>query len=237
MTSSEQAQNPVYPFPESYFEMRLKILGFEGLSVVADAACGTGVWTKPLADLNREIVGFDIDIASLNMARSMLKREQRSNAGIIAANLLKQPFAANAVDGVFCFGAVMYANPLQVFREFHRILRRKGLVYASVNAPGWALYCILHRGLKERNFSKVNMGLRMFYDTLARRLLMPECSVVHTFFTQKDLRQVAKAAGFRVLHTGYEGTYKNENFEQYAPCFQARYLGLTCSLEILMEKD
>ncbi len=227
----------IYDFPDQYFESRLSDLGFAGLDCVLDVACGTGEWSRPLAALNKSVIGFDIDKTALGQARQAFKDLEVSRQVDFAfGNMLHLPVRAGTADGVFCFDSLMFANPRKVFREFYRVLRAEGIAYASINSVGWALYCIFHRGLKKRNFSKINMGLRMFSDTTIRRSVAPEYPIENTFFTPKDLSRLAAATGFKVLHIGLEASYKNPGFERYSPCFASTYLGAPCSLEILMQK-
>ena len=229
--------NTIYGFPQSYLEKRLQILGFAGLTLVIDAACGTGEWTRPLAKLNRTVAAFDIDVAPLQQARRYLNTVNVCNAQLIQADMLTTPIKANSADAIFCFDSLMFANPAKALKGFHEILKKGGRVYLVVNGFGWVLYCIFHRGLKQRNYAKVNMGLRMIFDTFLRRIFFKHYPVENTFFTKYDLQNLAEASGFRVLHLGFEGTFKNANFQEYAPCNFPKYFGATCSLEILMGKN
>ena len=214
---------------------KLKTIGFKDFDVVIDAACGTGNWSYILSLLNKEVIGYD------SLKNSILEAKKNfgniSNLKFINADLITSPIKNNKANLIVCADSLMFANPIVVLNSFYKELKENGLVYISVNGSGWILNCLFNRGMKNRDFSKINMGIKIIFDTLIRRLFYPKFAVTNTVYTINNLKRIASQTGFKVIHADYEGTYLNPSNKFYQPLFDKKFWGFSQSLEIVLKKQ
>jgi SAM-dependent methyltransferase len=209
-------------------------MGLKGFDIVVDAACGNGYWLTSLAGLNGKIIGFDNYKPAIIEASKLT--QNINNVSLAFANMADSFLKTGSVDVVFCSDSMNFVNPNIAMKNFYEVLKKGGLVYASVNGFGWALYCIFHRGFVQKDFKKINMGIMMIINTFIRKFISKNYPVSNSFYTISDLTRIAKDAGFQVVHAGPEGSLNNKDFKNYPPRFEPRYLGFKSSLEILLKK-
>lgn len=95
---------------------------------VLDLACGTGVFTRPLARHARGVViGFDLSWPMLFHARRLLAREGLKNVILMRGTAFHLPFIAGAFPCVNCCGALhLFDQPDLALREIERVLHCSG---------------------------------------------------------------------------------------------------------------
>jgi ubiquinone/menaquinone biosynthesis C-methylase UbiE len=102
----------------------------EGLAAarILDVACGTGVFTRPLARGTRGIViGLDLSWPMLHRARRLVEHEQLNNVVLMRGTAFQLPFIAGAFPYVNCCGALhLFDQPGLALREIERVLHRDG---------------------------------------------------------------------------------------------------------------
>lgn len=214
---------------------KLVHIGFSGFDLVIDAACGTGFWANTLTQINKNVIGYDNSIEMIKEAHG--RYANITNLNFIAASLLHQPFKDIKADAIICADSLMFVNPISTLNSFHKILKSNGKVYISVNGIGWIFNCIFSRGIKKKDISKINMGLKIMLDTLIRRLFSQTYKVTNTVYTLRDLRKIASITNFKVIYAGYEGTYLNTSLDKYKSLFDKKYFGIPQSLEIVLKKN
>lgn len=219
---------------ETNIENKLKTIGFKNFNLVIDAACGSGNWGSSLSRLNNNVLGYDSYKESIIEANR--KHSNISNLYFAIANLVNPPIKNDAADAIVCADSLMFANPILVLNSFNKQLKKNGLVYISVNGLGWILNCFLVRGIKNRDFSKINMSVRIIFDTIIRKYFDSKFPVKNTVYTLKELKYLALETGFEVVHADFEGTYLNSENKHYQPLFERKFLGITQSLEIILRK-
>lgn len=234
MTSNKN--NKVYPFSDTYFVNRLRNIGFTNLEFVIDAACGYGDWLPALSKLNRNVVGFDLYSEAIKGASRKMKDLSAGNINLFLQSMYTISFKPSTIDGIFCFDSFFLGNPYRIISEFHRILKTNGKLYLSINGIGWISQTLFYRGIWKRDLSKINMAIRILLDTFIRRYINKNYNLQNTVFTIRDIENISIECGFRIIYSGYEGTYNNENYYLYPPCFNKKYFGLPGSLEIILEK-
>lgn len=92
---------------------------------ILDVGCGTGVpIARELADLGHEVVGVDLSMVQLVLAKSHVPRLRG-----VAAEMTELPIGTGAFDALVSFYAVIHVprdDHGAVFREFRRVLRTEG---------------------------------------------------------------------------------------------------------------
>jgi ubiquinone/menaquinone biosynthesis C-methylase UbiE len=93
-----------------------------------DLACGTGVFTRPLAyHGGGDVIGLDMSMPMLNRAQHLIQKEGIRNIQLIRATALRMPFIDGAFPYVNCCGALhLFDKPDSVLREIGRILSAGG---------------------------------------------------------------------------------------------------------------
>jgi ubiquinone/menaquinone biosynthesis C-methylase UbiE len=97
---------------------------------VLDLACGTGVFTRPLARQGGGlVVGLDLSWPMLKRAYQLMKKEAIPNVLFIRATAFCLPFIDNAFPYVNCCGALhLFDRPDSALKEIGRILGPEGHV-------------------------------------------------------------------------------------------------------------
>jgi len=107
---------------------------------VLEAGCGSGKWAAWLADRGVSAVGLDWSEALCERARREVPK-----ASFIAGDLRAMPFDNQFFGAILALGSVEHVSegPLQVLREFRRVLRPRGVAVVTVPFGG-RLYRTLH---------------------------------------------------------------------------------------------
>ncbi len=145
-------------------------------SRVLDLACGTGVFTRPLARRRPGVVvGFDLSLPMLRRARRRLDREGPGNVVLIRGTVFRLPFIAGAFPYVNCCGALhLFDNPDHALDEIRR-----------VSVPGARL--------------SVQTTIRPARSAGMAYLL--ERFIRFGFFEEAELREKMRQKGFAILET------------------------------------
>jgi SAM-dependent methyltransferase len=102
--------------------------------VIVDAGCGTGKWVAHFARLGYRMVGLDLSLDALGVAR-----RSAPGAALAAADTQRAPLRDRSVDAVLSLGVVEHdeRGPLAGLRELHRILKPGGLLVLDVPFNNW----------------------------------------------------------------------------------------------------
>jgi ubiquinone/menaquinone biosynthesis C-methylase UbiE len=96
---------------------------------VLDAACGEGYGSDILAQISKQVIGVDIDQASIEHAR---KRYKRDNLEFIQASCAQLPFKDSSFEVVVSFETLEHLqHQQQMLAEFNRVLKPNGLLLIS----------------------------------------------------------------------------------------------------------
>lgn len=129
--------------PFSLYERRVAELGLAGLGAVADVGCGHGHWTAALARANRFAVGVDPNPARLAVAAALAAALDLANARFLRGDAGALPFPDRSLDGLLCYGTLMFLDRGAALEEFRRVLRPGAPLCACTNAAGWWLSLVL----------------------------------------------------------------------------------------------
>lgn len=133
--SGTSSGRPIYDGPNPAIETETPV--FRELLTTAprgralDAACGTGRHAEYLVELGYDVVGVDVSLAMLEIARAKVP-SARLEIGLLEA----LPLDDGSVDLVTCSLALTHVPDLApVMREFARVLRPGGQVLLSDMHP------------------------------------------------------------------------------------------------------
>jgi SAM-dependent methyltransferase len=141
-----------------------------------DLACGTGVFTRPLASISSGlVVGVDMSWPMLNQAQTFLNREGLPNLLFFRATAFSLPFADASFPYVNCCGALhLFDRPVDALREIARVL-----------VPGGHL-CVQTTIRPEKS-----AGFAYFLERFIR----------FGFFDESDLREKMRLGGFTFVES------------------------------------
>ena len=151
-----------------YYVDRIDRLLFRGDRVL-DAGCGAGQWTLALAQRFRQVDAVDIKCERLSVLSALAERMGIRNVKAYPCPLEQLACEDAAFDAVFCYSVLMVTRLEPVLREFHRVLRPGGRVYACLNADGWSRYLAEEKGQKDPDVRRA--GLSTLYTTYWQRAL------------------------------------------------------------------
>jgi ubiquinone/menaquinone biosynthesis C-methylase UbiE len=106
-------------------------LGKNGNTRMAlDLACGTGVFTRPLAKQSSGVfIGLDMSLPMLNHARKLIKKDRIQNILLMRATAFCLPFLDASFQYVNCCGALhLFDRPEAALKEIRRVLCPGGLL-------------------------------------------------------------------------------------------------------------
>lgn len=102
-----------------------KLIQEHNLGEVVEFGCGTGVFTKPLAQNAKHIIATDLSDAMIEIARTRL--EGFKNITVEKANCKNTSFPSGRFDTVFMANLIhVIENPQKALQESWRILRNDG---------------------------------------------------------------------------------------------------------------
>ena len=193
-----QAQiNLIYQKSESFWEDKIKPLGFAGLGTVVDVGAGPGQYTLVLARSNKKVIAVE----PLKEYREQIEKRVKA---LVVSNIQVLPCRAEemsqlsvgAADGVFCNNVLQYTDASTVLAEIRRICRPGATVFVSVPGLGVRLR-ELSEALKTGDFGAFNRHFRASWDTFwsgyaGRR------NVSLFYFTYPRLRNLLERHGFQV---------------------------------------
>lgn len=119
-------------------EIAADIRASPGATDILEVACGTGVITASLYQdlakpLGLNLVATDLSAIAVGVARSVLSAELQHDVPLLSdVDMAELPFADNSFDIIVCgFGLMFPPDKARVAREFRRVLRPGGRVYAT----------------------------------------------------------------------------------------------------------
>ncbi|MCK5510457.1 class I SAM-dependent methyltransferase [Candidatus Parcubacteria bacterium] len=92
---------------------------------VLEVGCGTGLFTKEIAETKNKIIAIDISHELLNIAR---KKIQKNNLTFLLSNAYKTEFSENTFDFIIGSSVLHHLNVDLALKEFYRILKPGGKI-------------------------------------------------------------------------------------------------------------
>lgn len=171
---------------QDYYSARIERLGLRGQRVL-DAGCGMGNWSLALARWFDEVHGLEITASRLEILEAVcpwFNGRIHTKHGSIE-NL---PYPDGWFDAVFCNGVIFLTDYQKSLKEFHRVLRRGGMVYLSFNGMAWWTHLIQQRA--RENPVNFTYGANALINLLFRYQDEVSCSLIKP----GQIRQVVEKA-------------------------------------------
>jgi len=149
---------------------------------VLDLGCGVGRNCTYLAKENFDVIGVDISLTALRIAKRLSKKEKLKNLAFLQATMDNLPLSDCMLDAVICVSVIHHAirrDVTKTINEIHRILKKNGLFLAnlaSVKDPRYGT------GQKvENNTFRI---LEAFEENRFEEL--------HHFFTKREISKILR---------------------------------------------
>lgn len=107
---------------------------------IADLGCGGGLVTEPvgLSGKFALVSGFDINVESLNKAKSHLPETATAVVQYSRGSIYNIPLESSSLDGVIVSDVFEHLNDLpKALREVHRVLKPNGVLVFDTIARTW----------------------------------------------------------------------------------------------------
>jgi ubiquinone/menaquinone biosynthesis C-methylase UbiE len=138
-----------------------------------DLACGTGVFSRPLAGVASSVVGLDLSWPMLIQAQRLARKQGKSNLHFIRATVFNLPFIDASFPYVNCCGALhLFDRPADALKEISRILK-----------PG-GFFCVQTTIRPTRS-----AGFAYFLERFIR----------FGFFSESEIKERLRLAGFDII--------------------------------------
>ena len=144
------------------FEMIVKAANLKDEGIILDLACGSGIYTRPLARkcTSGTAVGLDLSMPMLDYASAKAQEEEISNLLFVHGDASDLPFPENQFDVVNCCGALhLFPDLPQVLLEIFRVLKPGGHFTGGIGR--WPFHGGF--GRKFRDLYRQKAGVRGFF--------------------------------------------------------------------------
>jgi SAM-dependent methyltransferase/uncharacterized protein YbaR (Trm112 family) len=154
----------------------LRLQRTRGTERLLDLACGTGIFTRPLASRAKGIVvGLDLSWPMLRHARRLLDRSSRGNVVLMHGTAFRLPFIGGAFHQVNCCGALhLFDQPDLALKEIERVLHPEG-----------------HLSVQTTIRPEHSGGVAYLLERFIR----------FGFFNESELRERVRLHGFKILES------------------------------------
>ena len=163
-------------------------VGREGrLGKLVEFGCGTGFYTKVLADKADAVVATDISPGMLALAKERIKA---ANVTFQVEDCQETSFSAGAFDTIFISLVIHFTEPGKTLAEMRRILKPGGTLLISNLDPG-AL----------NGVDRIRCLIRIVYQGLTGYRMKPPKGLGRNIVTEKQLCDLLGKSGFEVAST------------------------------------
>lgn len=116
----------------------------EGGKLFLDVGCGDGTYIALLKDDFDYLIGLDISLSNLKVARRQVESEGKRRVDFVLADVMYLPFRFSSIDVVICSEVLEHVySPVGALRELTRVSRKALLVTVPVSGAIRSLAKIL----------------------------------------------------------------------------------------------
>lgn len=174
---------------------------FKKGDIFLELGCGLSFFSRRLAKLGMTVVGIDISLEALKLAKTVFDKDKITNYLFVRGNVLCMPFKKNSFDLLYGGGVIEhFKDTLSSIKELQRVLKKGGVAYNTVP--------YLNIG---------SLTYRQIWGNIPRLPILEDvCTFFHIkilkskhmrfgyelSFTQSYLKNIHKRAGFSQVKTG-----------------------------------
>ena len=158
-------------------------------SSILDMGCGTGFWTKALAECFpcADITGLDLAWGMLQEARKQITNESNKNIHWLCGDIDSLPFANDSFDLIYSNLSIQWCQSLHsVLTNVHKVLRPGGYFIFSTLAKeslieikkAWHAIGESHQGNKYMPFTRQ----KHIYDNSLFKVKRLDCQYKHLYY-------------------------------------------------------
>ncbi|KOU53985.1 class I SAM-dependent methyltransferase [Streptomyces sp. WM6378] len=127
---------------------------------VADIGCGTGPWTRTLAGMGMDVIGFDFSEVAIAKARTESEGKDNPRYSVWDANSDAVPanLAPRSFDIVTCRLSIAFFDRARFLTDVARWLTKDGVVHIVTPVHEKLAATEPHRGLNEQDIKLLGSG-------------------------------------------------------------------------------
>ena len=180
--------------------------------------------------LNNSVLGIDLSSPRLRVAKGLCECYEVHNVTLVESSIESIDVNSESVDGVFCYGVLMFTDIEKTLREFFRILRPGGKIYINANTYGWYAHLLIDRGLRKRNIKWVKAALQMVLNTINGKKSQ-------ILVDKQWLLKKLKGIGYQRVKVDIEGCINvDSSYSRPPSVYSSHYYGLPGIIEVIAEK-
>ncbi|MCL4374597.1 methyltransferase domain-containing protein [Patescibacteria group bacterium] len=166
-----------------------------------EIGCGTFYLGRHLALDGQTVIGIDMSIEALKLARLVFEKEKIPNYLLVCGNVLNMPFKHNSFDLLYGAGVIEhFRDTLVSVKELQRVLKKGGVAYNTV--PYLNLGSLTYRQVWG-NIPRLPVLEDLFAFFHTRMLRAKHMRFGYELsFSQSYLKKIHKRAGFSQTNTG-----------------------------------
>lgn len=105
--------------------------------VVLDLGCGVGQESIKCAPLVKSVIGFDVNVKNIGIAKNMAKDKKLTNIKFLVSSAEKIfPFRSNYFDKILMFDVIEHLkNREKALKEAKRVLKKGGMIFLVTDNP------------------------------------------------------------------------------------------------------
>jgi ABC-2 type transport system ATP-binding protein len=170
------------------------------LGNLAEFGCGTGFYTRVLADKADSVVATDLSPGMLAVAQAQIKT---TNVTLQVEDCQKSSLPDGTFDTAFISLVIHFTEPDKTMAEMHRILKPRGTLIIANLDP---------RALN--GLDRVRCLIRILYRGFTGYRVKPPKGLGKNVMTEEQLCDLLDQSGFRVVSTE---TIKDKSRSSYIP--------------------
>ncbi len=226
----------VYSTPKNIYKDRLSLIGFEKKEKILDAGCGFGQWTRVLSELNENIYAVDSEHYRVNIAKQILKINNRENVSFHVGSIESLPFDDDIFDAIISYSVIYWTDFKKSLKEFYRVLKPNGVVYFVANESGWYLYNLVTGHSSASDYNARIYAIQTFFSTIKYFITGKKSKNSSLILSRRSLSKFMKSIGFRKIICAEEGHIQIKKNVELHPFYPKKFLGLANVFEIWAEK-
>jgi SAM-dependent methyltransferase len=170
-----QARADIYRFQKPQVDLAAWVfeqVDWAGVGSVLDIGCGPGTYLKRLAQRDLLLLGMDVSSGMVREVRSGWPALAGARLGCAVADAQHIPVRDGALDAVLAMHMLYHVPNIEAAaREFRRVLRSGGRLYAATNSSAHMREVL---DLVDQAQERLSPGSVMIHDALARRFRLED---------------------------------------------------------------